>query len=437
MQEVEGAYPDEPADIGALREGTGLNTEIDSPASSALTRRCVLLLAACCMLLCGCRTRHGYDPPYIEFTRIPLADEGGPDKIDVIQGRVVGARSDQQIVLFARSGVWYVQPFADRPFTPIQPDSGWRSTTHFGTEYAALLVEPWYTPPSSADALPGVGGGVVALAVVKGEPVFWQRWWFSLLCILACLSALLAFYSYRLHRLTWQLNLRFEERLAERTRLAQELHDTLLQSVISASMQLDVAVDRLPEDLPAKPSLTHVLEIMTQVLEEGRSALQRLRSSMASGPVDLGQAFSRIQHEIAAPAGIGFRVTVEGRLRPLHPLIRDEVYSIGREALISAFRDDTLLNVEVVVEYKARSLRVAVRSIGHDPTLQALPSGDQHRTYSTMRERAERIGARLNVRSHPKGGTEVELSVPSKVAFQRQPATSLRGWLNKLYPGQG
>jgi hypothetical protein len=388
------------------------------------------------MLLCGCRAWHGDGQPYIEFTRIPLADEGGPDKIDVIQGRVVGARPDLQLVLFARSGVWYVQPFADMPFTRIQPDSGWRSTTHLGTEYAALLVEPGYTPPSSADALPGVGGGVVALAVVRGEPVFWQRWWFFLLCVLACLSALLGFYSHRLHRLTWQLNLRFEERLAERTRLAQELHDTLLQSVISASMQLDVAVGRLPDDLPEKPSLTHVLDIMTQVLEEGRHALQRLRSSSTSGSVDLGQAFSRIQHEIVAPEGIGFRVAVEGRPRPLHPLIRDEVYSIGREALTSAFHDAGFRNVEVVVEYKARSLRVVVRSVGDDPALHALPSGDRYRTFSTMRERAERIGARLNVRSHREGGTEVELSVPSKVAFQHQPATSLRGWLKKLYPGR-
>src|SRR6185369_2701840 len=151
-----------------------------------------------------------------------------------------------------------------------------------------------------------------------------------LLCALACMSALLAFYGYRLHRLTKQLNLRFEERLAERTRVAQELHDTLLQSVISASMQLSVAVDHLPEDLPAKPSLTHVLEVMGQVLEEGRNALQRLRSSAISGAVDLEQAFSRIQHELAGRDEVGFRVVVQGRSRPLHPLIRDEVYGIGR-----------------------------------------------------------------------------------------------------------
>ena len=141
----------------------------------------------------------------------------------MIEGRVIGARPEQQIVLFARSGAWYVQPLANEPFTQIQSDSKWRSSTHLGTEYAALLVEPGYQPPSSTDVLPGEGGGVIAVAIRKGEPVFWQRWWFLLLCALACMSVLLAFYSYRLHQVTRQLHLRFEERLEERARIAQDL----------------------------------------------------------------------------------------------------------------------------------------------------------------------------------------------------------------------
>ena len=412
-----------------------MNRETDSSTASNLTWKTLLLLTVCCTLLCGCRTWGGDAGPYIEFTSVPLADEGGPEKSDVIEGRVVGARPEQQVVLFARSGAWYVQPYADNPFTQIQADSKWKSTTHLGTEYAALLVEPGYRPPLSADALPGVGDGVIAVSVVKGAPVFWQRWWFLLLCALACMSALLAFYSYRLHRLTTQLNLRFEERLAERTRVAQELHDTLLQSVISASMQLSVAVEHLPEDLPAKPSLTHVLDVMGQVLEEGRNALQRLRSSAVSGPVDLEQAFSRIRHELASREEISFRVTVEGRPRPLHPLIRDEVYGIGREALVNAFRHSQARNIEVVVEYKAGRLRVVVRDDGGgiDPHVQG-SGGESHGGHSGMRERAERIGARLKVRSRAARGTEVTLSVPGKIAFKLRPSTRLRRRFDNVYP---
>ena len=169
----------------------------------------LLLLAISCMVLSGCRAKQTNAGPYIEFTKVPLADEGGAEKLDVIEGRVGGAHPEQQIVLFARSGVWYVQPFADQPFTQIHSDSKWRSHTHLGTEYAALLVKPGYKPPSVIDALPTEGGGVIAVAVVKGEPAFWQRWWFLLLCGLAFMSTVLAFYSYRLHQSSRQLNLRF------------------------------------------------------------------------------------------------------------------------------------------------------------------------------------------------------------------------------------
>ena len=415
------------ARIVTFPRGIILNSEFESPAINNLTRKSVLLLAVCCILLGGCRARQADAGPYIEFTRVPPADEGGPEKLDLVEGRVIGAHPELQVVLFARSGAWYVQPFANQPFTQIQPDSSWRSSTHLGTEYAALLVEPGYKPQDSTDVLPGKGGGVIALAVMKGEPAFWKRWWFLLLCVLACMSALLAFYSYRLHHLTRQLNLRFEERLAERTRIAQELHDTLLQGVISASMQLHVAVDRLPADLPSKPSLTHVLQVMGKVLEEGREALKRLRSSASSGSIAIEQAFSRVRQEIAVQEQIGFRVNVEGRTRPLHPIIRDEVYRIGREALINAFRNPQAKNIEVEVEYRARHLRVVVRDDGGGVEREGKwePSG--------MRERAEGIGARLKVRSRAATGTQVELSVPGHIAFQSQTSKNPLKWLARLY----
>jgi signal transduction histidine kinase len=426
----------EPDDIRVLPRDPGLNIEHKNLVASNLAWKSVLLLAISCMALSGCRAQHTNRGPHIEFTIVPLAEEGGPEKLDVIEGRVIGAQPELQIVLFARSGDWYVQPVADQPFTQIQVDSKWRSSTHLGTEYAALLIEPGYQPPSSTAALPGEGGGVIAVAVVKGEPVFWQRWWFLLLCVLACLSALLAFYSYRLHQGTRQLNLRFEERLAERTRVAQELHDTLLQGVISASMQLHIAVDRLPEDLPERASLAHVLHVMGQVVEEGRSALKRLSSSASSDSLDVEQAFSRIRQEFAVEDQIGFRVTVEGRPRPVHPIIRDEVYRIGREALLNAFRHSRAERIEVEVEYKARYLRVVIRDDGCAIDPQVLRSvREDHCGLSGMREHAHGIGARLRVRSREPIGTEVELSVPGNVAFQSQPSNrSLLRWLARWYP---
>jgi hypothetical protein len=386
------------------------------------------------MLFAGCRARRTNAEPYIEFISVPLADEGGPEKLDVIEGRVVGTRPELQVVLYARSGVWYVQPYADEPHTQIRPDSKWRSTTHLGTEYAALLVEPDYKPPPSIEVLPGEGNGVVAVTVMKGEPVFWLRWWFLLLCVLACLPAILAVYSYRLHQKTRRLHLRFEERLAERTQVAQELHDTLLQGVISASMQLHIAVDGLPDNLPSKPSLTHVLQVMSQVLEEGRNALQRLRASANSGTLDVEQAFSQIQQEFTDQQQTDFHVTVEGHPRPVHPVIRDEIYRIGREALVNAFHHSQARHIEVEVEYKAKRLRVLIRDDGCGIDPQVLRSDyERYKGLSGMREGAQRIGARLKFRSRAGLGTEIALSVPGHVAYPSQSSKNPLKWFAGWY----
>lgn len=167
-----------------------------------------------------------------------------------------------------------------------------------------------------------------------------------------------------------------------------------------------------------------VLELMKRVIDEGRNTVQGLRSSY-SGTPDL--AFSTITRELAIPPEVDFRVLVKGPPRPLHPVLRDEVYRIGREALINAFRHSQGTSVEIELEYTAKRLRVLVRDngCGIDPKL--LRSGrDGHWGLTGMRERAERIGAQLHVWSNIEGGTEIDLSVPGHVAFQRQPSNVIR-----------
>ena len=120
-------------------------------------------------MLCGaCRPWSAVRVPVIAFTTIPPADEGGPDTSAVIEGRVTGARPGDRLVLFAKSGVWWVQPLAAEPFTTIGADGTWRSTIHLGTEYAALVVESGYRPAATTDVLPQPGGQVLAVASVKG-----------------------------------------------------------------------------------------------------------------------------------------------------------------------------------------------------------------------------------------------------------------------------
>ncbi len=128
-----------------------------------------IFLALVSVLLVGCHSRDLPRKPSLQLTRVPLANPGGPEQLDYIEGRVSDARPDQQIILYAHSGIWYIQPFANRPFTKIQADSTWKNSTHLGTEYAALLVEPGYHPESKIETLPKEGNGVVAVVTATGK----------------------------------------------------------------------------------------------------------------------------------------------------------------------------------------------------------------------------------------------------------------------------
>jgi len=229
------------------------------------------------------------------------------------------------------------------------------------------------------------------------------------------------------------LNVRFEERLAERTLIAQELHDTLLQGFLSASMQLDVAVDNLPANYPGTPRFLRVLELMRQVIEEGRNALRGLRSVSAGDSSNLEEAFARVKQELGTVDDVAFRVIAEGAVRPVHALVRDEVYRIGREAVVNAFRHSKATEIEVAVAYLRNHLRVVVHDNGSgiDPFI--LESGrDGHWGLSGMRERSERIGAQLRVKSKVGGGTEVELIVPGVAAFHDERSNRLLRWFRLI-----
>jgi PAS domain S-box-containing protein len=207
-------------------------------------------------------------------------------------------------------------------------------------------------------------------------------------------------------------------RLEERTRLAQELHDTLLQTFVSASMQLAVAMDGVAQDLPVKPCLDRILQLMNQGVEEGRTTIQGLRSS-DPGTLDLVLALTGVQREFAGQPDIDFRVSVNGPQRPLAPLVRQEIYRIGREALVNAFRHSSAKRVEFELEYADNDLRMRIRDNGCGIDPQVLQAGREgHWGLAGMRERAARIGGQLRISSNVAFGTEVRLSIPGGIAFQ-------------------
>jgi FixJ family two-component response regulator len=207
-------------------------------------------------------------------------------------------------------------------------------------------------------------------------------------------------------------------RLEERTRIAQELHDTLLQTFLSASMQLSLATGAVPAESPVKPRLDRILQIMSRGIEEGRSTIQGLRSP-DSAARDLVIALSGIEQELSCRPDIDFHVNVAGWQQPLNPPIQQEIYRIGREALLNAFCHSGAKRVEFELEYGDRELQICVRDdgIGIDPHV--LRNGREgHWGLAGMRERAARIGGLLKISSRPSSGTEVRLTIPSRIAFQ-------------------
>jgi len=296
-------------------------------------------------------------------------------------------------------------------------DRGWSEPVAAREAVYTNLSPGFYRFRVIASNSDGLWNGAEALFPFEVEPMWWQTWWFRLCGLLFGGFVILALYRMRLHQQARQLNLRFEERLAERTRIAQDLHDTLLQGVLSASMQLHVANDQLSAASAAKPIVVRVLDLMGHVIDDGRNTLRGLRSSGDGS--NLEQAFSQIPQELSVPQAIDFRVLVEGQVQPLHPVIRDQVYRIGREAMANAFRHARATSIEVELEYANHQLRVLVRDNGCGIDPRVLRSGrDGHWGLSGMRERAEAVGAGLKLWSRIGGGTEVELSVPGQVAYR-------------------
>jgi len=296
-------------------------------------------------------------------------------------------------------------------------DRGWNEPSAAREAVYTNLGPGPYTFHVMASNSDGLWNGPEATIDFRVEAAFWQTGSFFLLCLFSVALLITAIYRVRKRQIASRLNLRFEERLAERTRVARELHDTLLQGFLSASMQLHVAVDQMPAESAATPALNRVLDLMGQVVTEGRNTLRGLRSPQ-NEQSDLEEAFSRIGQEQPGEKQIQFRVTAEGPRRPLPPSIRDEVYGIGREAVINAFRHADAKTIDVEIAYNSKDLRICVRDDGRGIDPELLSKGREgHWGLSGMRERAQRISAEFHVLSRLGNGTEVHLSVPAHIAY--------------------
>jgi signal transduction histidine kinase len=244
--------------------------------------------------------------------------------------------------------------------------------------------------------------------------------------VAALLALLAGLYRLRVRYLARQFNLRLEGRVIERTRIARDLHDTLLQSFQGVLLQFQAVMYLLPDHSEARNKLDKVIEQAREAITEGRDAVQGLRSSTLVAN-DLARAISLLgQGHAADQTGENrpeFRVDVGGTPTDLAPLVRDEVYRIAGEALRNAFRHAGAKRIEVDIHYDKRQLRLRIRDDGKGIDRQVLNEGGRARHHGLpgMRERAKLAGGQLSIWSEPDSGTVIEITIPAAVAYAKSP----------------
>ena len=284
----------------------------------------------------------------------------------------------------------------------------------------------WYRFRLTASNSDGLWNGMETSLVFQVEPAFWQTLWFRLIVLTIILMTLWVIFRMRTYELTRELNLRFQGRLAERNRIAQELHDTLLQSMQGIILRFQSVYDLLPSNPErAKQVLLGTLEKADLVIEEGRNAIMDIRSTSTTG-FDLAEV---LRSQIAEPAeGLSCTsnqrdfclVWVDGTAREVCLDVREDLCRIAREALHNAIRHAKAQQIRVKITYSDDALQIQVLDNGKGMEPSVLEQGgcSGHWGLVGMRERAARIGATLEISSKLGGGTDVALTLPAECAYE-------------------
>lgn len=269
-------------------------------------------------------------------------------------------------------------------------------------------------------------------------PAYYQTNWFRVLCGFLFLALVWAAYLWRIRRLQKQFEMTLDARVSERTRIARDLHDTLLQSFHGLLLRFQTVLLLLPErPVEAKEKLESAIDQAAGAITEGRDAVQGLRASTLERN-DLALAISTLGEELENDSSnhrpATFRVSVEGEPRELHPILRDEIYKIAAEALRNAFHHAQAERVEVEVRYDGDQFRLRVRDDGKgiDSAVLSGHSLEGHYGLRGMRERATLIKGKLVVWSEVASGTEVELRVPANTAYTADRKSS---WVLRKFAG--
>jgi signal transduction histidine kinase len=250
---------------------------------------------------------------------------------------------------------------------------------------------------------------------------FYDSVWIKALCAAAVLAGLWAIHRIRLRRAVSQARQVLAQRLSEQERATLELHDTLVQSFQGIVLLFQTAADLVGENEPARNLMDQALQESDKVLVDGR---ERVMDLFACLDEDLAQAFSAAADELRKAFPSSYRIVVKGEPRELVPVLRDQVYRIGREAITNSFRHAHATEVQTEISYRPNGLRLLFRDNGDGINERILDAGaqDGRNGLMGMRERAKKMGAHLDIRSHLGSGTRIVLQVPAAIAYVIKPA---------------
>jgi signal transduction histidine kinase/ligand-binding sensor domain-containing protein len=359
----------------------------------------------------------------------------GPMRRSIAYTGSVTLSHEQNILSVTFAGLHYYSPETTRYRYKLDGlDSNWyevgskqRRATYTTLPAGAYTFRVQSATARGAWNEPGTSLQVVIL------PAWWATWWFRAIYVALFVLAMWIAYVVRVRQLSRQLTMRMQERVNERIRIARELHDTVLQGLASASLQLEVADRQIGVDATAKPLVQRVSQLMRQLIDEARQTVRGLRLRQ-SEEENLERALTQISKDLATPRKVKYQVVVEGTPRSLRPLVREEIYRIGGEALANAFRHARASTVETVLEYGRDHFRLLVRDDGKGIDPEVLKGGREgHFGLSGLRERASKIGARLKIRTATGAGTEIDLLVPAVAAFEQPAPGGPMYWIAKLY----
>lgn len=309
-----------------------------------------------------------------------------------------------------------------------QLEQDWSAATPVGEASYTNLAPGPYTLHVQASDMDGLWNSPPAEIRLYVEPALWQTLWFRAGLALAIFAMGFMAYRWRLRAMQRVWDVRFQARLDERTRIARDLHDTLLQSFHGLILRFQAVRDMLPHKPDAAcTELGSVIDRAAAAITEGRHAVQALRGE--EGYQDLGESLAALDREFRnearstqmAESEIGYRVLVEGTPRRLHPVVRDDIYRTAREAVRNAFRHAHATRIELDIRYDEGAFRLRVRDDGEgiDPAVMNSGRRQGHYGLPGMRERTTSIGGQFEIWSELRRGTEIEITIPGKIAYAR------------------